>query len=79
MTPNLQTKVVKRQETQKVQFDKGSQEKGLKEQKKVWVRNSNGEKKWIPGIIYKENRTSFIPSNSRTRSFMEKACRSTET
>ena len=34
MTPNLQTKVVKRQETQKVQFDKGSREKEFKELEK---------------------------------------------
>ena len=54
MTPNLQTKVVKRQETQKVQFNKVSREKDFKEQEKVWVRNYNGENKWIPGIIIKK-------------------------
>ena len=66
ITPNLQTKVVKRQEKQKVQFDKRSREKEFKAQEKVWVRNYNGEKKWIPGIVKKKNRTSLIPSNSRT-------------
>ena len=54
MTPNLQTKVVKRQEAQKVQFDKGSREKEFKEQEKVWVQTYSGEKKWIPGIIIKK-------------------------
>ena len=34
ITPNLQTKVVKRQEKQKVQFDKGSREKEFKAQEK---------------------------------------------
>ena len=34
ITPNLQTKVVKRQETQKIKFDKGSREKDFKEQEK---------------------------------------------
>ena len=41
MMPNLQTKIVKRQETQKVQFDKGSRKKEFKEPEKVWVRNYN--------------------------------------
>ena len=45
---------MKRQETQKVQFDKGSQEKEFKAQEKVWVQNYNGEKKWIPGIVIKK-------------------------
>ena len=35
MAPNLQMKVVKRQETQKVQFVKGYREKKFKEQEKV--------------------------------------------
>ena len=30
------------------------EKKLFKEQEKVWVRNYNGEKKWIPGIIIKK-------------------------
>ena len=45
---------MKRQEKQKVQFDKRSREKEFKAQEKVWVRNYNGEKKWIPGIALKK-------------------------
>ena len=44
---------MKRQETQKVQFDKGSQEEEFKAQEKVWVWNYNGENKWIPEIFIK--------------------------
>ena len=54
ITLNLQTKVGKRQETKKVQFDKGSPEREFKAQEKVWIRNYNGEKKWISGIVIKK-------------------------
>ena len=54
--------MVKRQEKQKVQFDKGSREKELKVQKKLCEQNYNEEKKWIPGIVKKSS-----TNNVRTR------------
>jgi transposase InsO family protein len=54
ITPNLQRKVEKRQDKQKKHFDKGAKPKEFKIQETVWVRDYQGNTKWVPGTIEKK-------------------------
>ena len=53
LVPNLNKKIIERQEKQKKYFDKKTREKSFQEQE-VWVRDYQGTTMWVPGIIVKK-------------------------
>ena len=54
ITPDLQRKVAKKQESQKKNFDRNTRPKEFQEQETVWARNYRGSEKWLPGVIDKK-------------------------
>ena len=54
LVPNLNKKIIERQEKQKKYFNQKAREKSFQEQEEVWVRDYRGTTKWVPGIIVKK-------------------------